>query len=70
MYLLVEVGTNAVSFCYGGTFNSWFEAVGLRGFYILFASIFFALGYLSVLLYFVNGGIHKLVQTVLRLKAN
>ncbi|KAI8648316.1 hypothetical protein NCS56_01515900 [Fusarium sp. Ph1] len=63
-------GRNAISFGYTGSFNSWVEAVGLRGTYVLFGGILFALGSLCIPLYFVNGRIRKAMQAVPWLKAH
>ncbi|KAJ4169257.1 hypothetical protein NW754_001342 [Fusarium falciforme] len=63
-------GRNAISFGYVGSFNSWVEAVGLRGTYVLFGGILFALGSLCIPLYFVNGRIRKAMQAVPWLKTH
>ncbi|KAM5353720.1 hypothetical protein ACJ41O_000370 [Fusarium nematophilum] len=67
--VLVCGGRNAVSFGYSHSFNSWIASMGIRDTYVLFGGVLFALGSLSVPLYFVNGRIRKAMSRVSWLKA-
>lgn len=67
--VLVCGGRNAVSFGYSHSFGSWITSLGFQETYVLFGGVLFALGSLSIPLYFVNGRIRKVMSSIGWLKA-